>query len=124
MKIEKGDIVAAFFGHDHTNSFYGKTDEDIFLGCNASFGWKAYGTGSTTRQIKMTVVDEDDPTNPEIYSRTYTDLTGENGGFGPIDFISPWMARHKILCKKTLDSRRKRLIWCGLMEQAQHGFVR
>lgn len=88
--VDKGDIVAAFFGHDHTNSFYGKTDEGIILGYNASFGWKAYGMGSTTRQIKMIVVDEDDPRNPEIYSKAYTDLTGEKGGIGPIDFISPW----------------------------------
>ena len=88
--VKKGDIVAAFFGHDHTNSFYGKTDEGIILGYNASFGWKAYGMGGATRQVKMIVVDENNPTAPEIYSRSYTDLTGENGGFGPIDFISPW----------------------------------
>ncbi len=88
--VEKGDIVAAFFGHDHTNSFYGKTDEGIILGYNASFGWKAYGMGGDTRQIKMIVVDENDPKNPEIYSKSYSVLTGENGGFGPIDFISPW----------------------------------
>ena len=88
---QNGDVVAAFFGHDHTNSFYGKTDEGIILGYNASFGWKAYGMGGATRQVKMIVVDEDDPTNPEIYSRSYTDLTGENGGIGPIDFISPWI---------------------------------
>ena len=88
--VEKGDIVAAFFGHDHTNSFYGKTDDGIILGYNASFGWKAYGMGSATRQLKMIVVDEDDPRNPEIYSKTYKELTGEKGGIGPIDFISPW----------------------------------
>ena len=88
--VEKGDIVAAFFGHDHTNSFYGKTDDGIILGYNASFGWKAYGMGGATRQIKMIVVDEDDPRNPEIYSKTYTELTGEKGGIGPIDVISPW----------------------------------
>lgn len=79
---QNGDVVAAFFGHDHTNSFYGKTDEGIILGYNVSFGWKAYGMGGATRQVKMIVVDEDDPTNPEIYSRSYTDLTGENGGIG------------------------------------------
>ncbi len=89
--VEKGDIVAAFFGHDHTNSFYGKTDEEIILGYNASFGWKAYGMGGATRQIKMIVVDENDPRNPEIYEKTYTELTGEKGGIGPIDFISPWI---------------------------------
>lgn len=88
--VEKGDVVAAFFGHDHTNSFYGKTDEGIILGYNASFGWKAYGMGGATRQVKMIVVDENDPRNPEIYSKSYKDLTGENGGYGPIDFISPW----------------------------------
>ena len=88
--VEKGDVVAAFFGHDHTNSFYGKTDEGIILGYNASFGWKAYGMGGATRQVKMIIVDEDDPRNPEIYSKSYTELTGEKGGYGPIDFISPW----------------------------------
>ncbi len=88
--VEKGDIVAAFFGHDHTNSFYGKTDDGIILGFNASFGWKAYGLGGKTRQIKMIVVDENDPKNPEIYSKSYTELTGKSGGIGPIDFISPW----------------------------------
>lgn len=70
--------------------FVANADEGIILGYNASFGWKAYGMGGETRHVKMIVVDEDDPRNPEIYSKTYTELTGEKGGIGPIDFISPW----------------------------------
>lgn len=34
---------------------------------------------------------DDAPRNPEIYEKTYTELTGEKGGIGPIDFISPWL---------------------------------
>lgn len=60
--------------------FVANADEGIILGYNASFGWKAYGMGGETRHVKMIVVDEDDPRNPEIYSKTYTELTGEKGG--------------------------------------------
>ncbi len=97
---EKGDVVAAFFGHDHTNSFYGKTDEGIILGYGAGFGWKAYGMSGDSRQVKLITIDESNPRNPEIYSRSYTELTGECGGIGPIDFISPWT--YNIIINETI----------------------
>jgi len=56
--------------------------------------------GSATRHVKMIVVDEDDPKSPEIYEKTYTDLTGEKGGIGPIDFISPWT--YNVIINKTI----------------------
>ena len=73
---QNGDVVAAFFGHDHTNSFYGKTDEGIILGYNASFGWKAYGMGGVTRQVKMIVVDEDINANEVLIYDVVRDFTG------------------------------------------------
>lgn len=41
--LEQGDIIGAYFGHDHVNTFVGRTDDGIILGYNGGFGFAAYG---------------------------------------------------------------------------------
>ena len=41
--LEQGDVLGAYFGHDHINTFVGKTKDGIELGYNGGFGFAAYG---------------------------------------------------------------------------------
>ncbi len=41
--LEQGDIMSASFGHDHINTFVGKTADGIELGYNGGFGFATYG---------------------------------------------------------------------------------
>jgi len=41
--LKQGDIIGAYFGHDHFNSFVGETKDGIILGYNPSFGFATYG---------------------------------------------------------------------------------
>lgn len=41
--LEQGDILGAYFGHDHINTFVGKTTDGIELGYNGGFGFATYG---------------------------------------------------------------------------------
>ena len=43
--VEKGDLIGAYFGHDHVNTFVGKTADGIVLGYNGGFGFDTYGDG-------------------------------------------------------------------------------
>ena len=74
--LEKGDVIGAFFGHDHVNNFVGETQEGIILGYNGGSGFKSYGKGNT-RSVRFYVFDESDATTLTTYARTYGDLNGE-----------------------------------------------
>ncbi len=41
--LEQGDIIGAYFGHDHINTFVGRTEDGIVLGYNGGFGFATYG---------------------------------------------------------------------------------
>lgn len=41
--VEQGDIIGAYFGHDHINTFVGRTEDGIVLGYNGGFGFATYG---------------------------------------------------------------------------------
>ena len=71
--IEKGDIVCALFGHNHTNNFIGTTGDGITLGFNGGFGFGTYGNGNH-RGAGVFVFDENDIENYEFYNVTYEDL--------------------------------------------------
>ena len=70
---EKGDIIGAFFAHDHMNNFLGKTDEGIVMGYNRGFGYGSYGDGDK-RGCGVLVFDENDIENYEFYNVTYEEL--------------------------------------------------
>lgn len=74
--LEKGDVMGAFFGHDHVNNFVGKTQDGIILGYNGGTGFKTYGLGNT-RSVRCYEFDESDVTDFTTYTRTYGDLNGE-----------------------------------------------
>ncbi len=41
--LEQGDIIGAYFGHEHINTFVGRTEDGIVLGYNGGFGFATYG---------------------------------------------------------------------------------
>lgn len=86
--VEQGDIVGAFFAHDHVNNFYGVTDEGITLGYNGGTGFSTYGRGGN-RSARMYIINENDPANYETYIATYNETMGANMSFWVMDLISP-----------------------------------
>lgn len=43
--VGQGDVIGAYFGHEHANTFVGKTEDGIVLGYNGGFGFASYGDG-------------------------------------------------------------------------------
>lgn len=84
--VEKGDIVGAFFGHDHVNSFYGKTDDGIIMGYNGGTGFSTYGRHGD-RSVRIFEIDEKDPANFETYELTFNKMVMEIP-FYPLDIFS------------------------------------
>ncbi len=41
--LSQGDVMGAYFGHDHINTFTGVTEDGIALGYNGGFGFATYG---------------------------------------------------------------------------------
>ncbi|MBQ8503812.1 MAG: metallophosphoesterase family protein [Clostridia bacterium] len=85
--LEKGDIIGAFFGHDHINNFVGVTDEGITLGYNGGSGFAAYGSGDK-RSVRIFEIDENDVENYTTRSVFYGKLTGDEFDFYPSDLLS------------------------------------
>lgn len=69
---EKGDVLGVYVGHDHKNSYVGKTD-DIDVGFTPSAGFNVYGNGKQ-RGVRCFVLDEKNPRNYKTYTRTYKQL--------------------------------------------------
>lgn len=85
--VEKGDIVGAFFGHDHVNSFRGKTDDGIVMGYNGGTGFSSYGRGGD-RSVRIFEIDEKDPANYNTYELTFNKMVMEIP-FYFLDLFSP-----------------------------------
>lgn len=94
--LEKGDIVGAFFGHDHVNNFVGKTDDGIVMGYNGGTGFKTYGSGNN-RSVRIFEFDESDIAAYNTYSLRYSDLFSDGLEFYINDVFSPvivnWLMR-------------------------------
>lgn len=75
--LEKGDIIGAFFGHDHVNNFVGITEDGITLGYNGGSGFRAYGMGDK-RSVRIFEFDENDVENYKTRSVLYGELTGKS----------------------------------------------
>lgn len=86
--VENGDIMGAFFAHDHLNNFVGKTSDGIVMGYNSGTGFATYGNAGN-RTVRMFVIDENDVENYETYSVTYDSITGSDNTFAFMDLISP-----------------------------------
>ena len=85
--IQQGDVIGAFFAHDHVNHFMMQTDDGIVMGYNGGTGFAAYGRGSH-RSIRIYEFDENDVNNYTIDSVYYDDLTGKNFSFYYSDIMS------------------------------------
>lgn len=86
--LEKGDIIGAFFAHDHVNNFMGRTKEGIVLGYNGGTGFRAYGRGDH-RSMRVFNISEDDVENYETHSIYYSDVVGEKFDRYVSDFMTP-----------------------------------
>ena len=85
--LEKGDVIGAFFAHDHVNHFIMETDEHIIMGYNGGTGFAAYGRGAH-RSIRVYEFNENDVKNYTIDSVYYDEITGDNVKIVPIDIMS------------------------------------
>ncbi|MBQ3151707.1 MAG: metallophosphoesterase family protein [Clostridia bacterium] len=72
--VKTGDVVAAFFGHDHTNDYVGITDDGIMLGGTNTSGFQSRGDGN--QGCRVIEIYEDDPTNINTFSAYYKDVVG------------------------------------------------
>lgn len=69
-----GDIVAAFFGHDHMNDFIGTVDGITLAQCKTS-GFRCYGDG-LRQAVRIIELDEKYPTDFNTYMCSYRDIVG------------------------------------------------
>jgi len=86
---EKGDIVAAFFGHDHHNDYVGRTDDNIILGFCKGTGFHSYGNG-TARGVRAFTVYENDLRHFDTESILYSDIVGTEMPVMPVYSSIPW----------------------------------
>lgn len=84
--VQNGDIIGAFFAHDHVNNFYGKTDDGIILGYNGGSGFRAYGSGDK-RAVRVFEFNENDVANYTTRAVFYRDLCGTISYY-PSDIMS------------------------------------
>lgn len=78
-----GDVIAAFFGHDHTNDFTGYVD-GIMLGQNKTSGFCCYTDGCRSA-IRITTINEDDPWKVSSKIYHFKDLGLKPTCLGPIE---------------------------------------
>ncbi len=86
--LETGNIMGAFFAHDHVNNFVGTTDDGIVMGYNGGTGFRAYGVGDE-RSVRIFEFNENDVENYETRIVTYKEATGESIPVVIVDFFSP-----------------------------------
>lgn len=85
--LAQGDIVGAFFAHDHVNNFVGTTNDGIVLGYNGGTGFRTYGRGSerSARVFELTEGSAE-YTHREL---TYKGLLGKDADTKLNDFFTP-----------------------------------
>lgn len=89
--LEHGEVIGAFFAHDHVNNFMGVTNEGITLGYNGGSGFSTYGRGGN-RSARIFEIDENDVENYETYLVTYNDVSDLKIDFYIMDLFSPVIA--------------------------------
>ena len=90
--LKEGNIIGAWFAHDHVNSFSGITEDGIRMGYNGGTGFRAYGNGDG-RSVRVFEFDENDVANYDTYLLTYGELV-EELSFVSSDFLTPvWLNR-------------------------------
>ena len=77
-----GDVVAAFFGHDHLNDFTGYVD-GIMLGQNKTSGFCCYTDGCNSC-VRITTVEESNPRDVKSKVYHFKELGLDSMSLGPI----------------------------------------
>ena len=89
--LKKGDIIGAWFAHDHVNTFEGITDEGIRMGYNGGATFRCYGNGGN-RSVRVFDIDENDVANYQTHLEYYKDICGDSTRFFFWDIITPkWL---------------------------------
>lgn len=89
--LKQGDIIGAWFAHDHVNSFSGKTDDGIVMGYNGGSTFRSYGNGDE-RSVRVFDIDENDVANYETEMLFYKDICGDSFPFYISDLLTPeWL---------------------------------
>ena len=86
--LANGDIMGAFFAHDHVNSFMGTTDDGIVMGYNGGSSFRSYGDGGN-RSFRIFELKQDDVNNYTTRLVTYDGIMETKAGFVFSDLISP-----------------------------------
>lgn len=71
---ERGDVIAATFGHDHINTFMGNVDGIDLIMC-PGITFQSYGR-YITRAVRIFELDENDPWSYDTHLYKYTDAFG------------------------------------------------
>lgn len=106
--VEKGDLLAAFFGHDHHNDYMGKTDDGIIMGYCRGTGFHSYGSG-TARGVRSFTLYENDLEHFDTTSILYSDIVSTEMPVMPAYTILPWHENYDfapdiiMLCKFILN---------------------
>lgn len=74
--VEMGDVIGAFFGHNHVNDYVGKTADGITLGECKSTGFQSRGDGGK-RGVRIFDLNEENPAAFDTYMVFYCDYFGE-----------------------------------------------
>ncbi len=69
---EKGDVIAAFFGHDHNNSFIGEY-KGFIMGYTQGCGFNVYGP-KMQRGVRIIDLDENNLNGFSSYTTMYSDV--------------------------------------------------
>ncbi len=72
--VKQGDVIGAFFGHDHMNDFVGPV-QGIILGQTKCSGFHIYGDG-LMQGVRMITLKENDPWHFETEMVRYRDFFG------------------------------------------------
>lgn len=74
--VEMGDVIGAFFGHNHVNDYVGKTADGITLGECKSTGFQSRGDGGK-RGVRIFDLNEENPAAFDTYMVFYCDYFDE-----------------------------------------------
>ncbi len=86
--LANGDIIGAWFAHDHVNNFEGVTDEGIRMGYNGGTGFRSYGNGGE-RSVRVYEFNEYDVAAYTTHLVTYNDIIDPDINARFNDIFSP-----------------------------------
>lgn len=86
--LANGDIIGAWFAHDHVNNFDGVTDDGIRMGYNGGTGFRSYGNGGD-RSVRVYELNENDVANYTTRFVTYNEVIDPDIDFMINDLFSP-----------------------------------